>query len=77
MRSDDLTCEQARKLKEQLWPMLNYLGRLQKRIDKRQFPRDDKLAELVRDAYKAMHALNVEVHYLSCNGVGRRDRPGQ
>ena len=71
MRSEDLTHAQAQALKERLRPMLAYLGRLEKRMHKRRFPPDDKLVHLVRDAYNAMHALNVEVHYLSCtSGVG-------
>jgi hypothetical protein len=71
MRSDDLTPAQARVLKEQLRPMLSYLGRLQRRMHKRHFPPEDKLVHLVRDAYNAVHALNVEVHYLGCtSGVG-------
>ncbi len=74
MRSDDLTPAQAQALKEKLRPMLSYLGRLQRRMHKRRFPPDDKLIHLARDAYNAMHALNVEVHYLSCtSGVGRPD----
>ena len=62
------------RLKAKLRPMLAYLGRLQKRMHKRHFPPDDKLQQLVRDTY-SMHALNVEVHYLSCeSGVGRTRR---
>jgi hypothetical protein len=38
------------------------------------FPPDDKLYQKVEAAYDAMHRLTVEVHYLSCNGVGRLDR---
>ena len=75
MRSDDLTPVQAQALKEKLRPMLAYLGRLEKRMHKRRFPPDDKLVHLVRDAYNAMHALNVEIHYLSCtSGVGRASK---
>ena len=55
--------------------MLTYLGRLEKQMHKRHFPPDGKLQQLVRNAYNAMHALNVEVHYLSCDsGVGRPRR---
>jgi hypothetical protein len=72
MRSEDLTPAQAQALKEKLRPMLAYLGRLEKRMHKRRFPPDDKLVHLVRHAYNAMHALNVEIHYLSCtSGVGQ------
>jgi hypothetical protein len=77
MRSEDLTPGQAQALKERLRPMLAYLGRLEKRMHKRHFPPDDKLVHLVRDAYNAMHALNVEVHYLSCiSGAGLPSKSG-
>ena len=40
--------------------MLGYLARLKARMQKRRFPNDDKLQQLVIQAYDAMHALNVE-----------------
>jgi hypothetical protein len=40
MRSDDLTREQARAIKEKIAPMLGYLNRLKKRMDRRKFPHD-------------------------------------
>jgi len=55
--------------------MLGYLCRLNKRMEKRNFPHDDTLLRTVVKAYGAIHALNVEVHYLSCkSGVGREQR---
>ena len=56
--------------------MLCYLTRLSKRMTKRRFPPNDPLAVRTREAYNVLHALNVEVHYLSCDsGVGRLPHP--
>ena len=72
MESSDLTPAQAKRLKESIRPMLGYLSRLKKRMEKRNFPHDDMLLRAVVKAYDAMHALNVELHYLSCeSGAGR------
>jgi hypothetical protein len=82
MRSDDLTPAQARQMKATIRPMLGYLNRLKRRMEKRRFPADDKLFQTVLRAYDAIHELNVHVHYLSCeSGVGRAvpatdSRPG-
>ena len=59
-----------------LSPTLGFLHRLGERMDKRQFPPNDKLVLLTRRAYEALHALCVELHYLSCgSGVGRPSQP--
>ena len=73
MTSDDVTREQAEVLKRKLRPMLDYLGRLKSRMTRRQFTPGDPLLVAVCRAEDAMHALTVEVHYLSCEySVGRR-----
>jgi hypothetical protein len=73
--SDDLSKRQLATLKAQVGWMLSYLGRLQKRIIKRKFPESDPLMQRVRAAHAEIHALNVELHYLSCDsGVGRPER---
>ena len=73
MRSDDLTCEQARALKNKLGPMLGYLNRLKKRMSYRGFPPDDELLAAVIRAEAAVHELHVAAHYLACRDVtGRR-----
>jgi hypothetical protein len=69
MRSDDLTKEQARAIKEKIGPMLGYLNKLAKRMNQRRFPPDDRLMEAVGKAAQAMHELNVTVHYLSCGTI--------
>jgi hypothetical protein len=73
MNCNDLTPAQAEKLKHSVWPMLSYLHRLKKRMEKRRFPNDDRLLLTVLKAYDAIHELNVHIHYLSCeSGVGRQ-----
>ena len=57
---------------ERRLPMLGYLNRLERCMEQRGFPVDDKLWARVVDARDAMHALTVAVHYASCKGqVGR------
>lgn len=75
MRSDDLTRDQAGALKNKLHPMLGYLGRPKKRMLRRGFQAEDPLFTAVVQAEDAMHALNVETHYLSCHGGVGRKRP--
>jgi hypothetical protein len=73
MRSDDLTRDQARALKNKLQPMLGYLNRLKKRMVSKGFPPDDPLLAAVCHAENAVHELCVEVHYLACgDSVGHR-----
>jgi hypothetical protein len=74
MTSDDLTKSQANAIREALFPGMNYLYRLKTRMEKAGFPTHDKLYQLVLDAYEAANCLSVEVHYMSCNGVGRPPR---
>jgi hypothetical protein len=70
MRSNELTRDRARTLKNKTHPMLGYLGRLKYRMHDRRFPSDDLLFLTVVKTYDAIHELNVPVHYLSCgNGV--------
>jgi hypothetical protein len=76
MRSDDLTRDQARALKNKLQPMLGYLNRRKRRMDRKGFPPDDPLLAAACRAEDAMHALHVEVHYLACGDVtGRLSMP--
>jgi hypothetical protein len=75
VRSDDLTREQAEALKAKLTPILNYLGRLQQRMIRRGFPPIDPLLCDVCRAHDAIHALRMNLHYLSVgHGVGRPER---
>jgi hypothetical protein len=74
MTSDDLTVQQAQALLNRVSPMLAYLHELRSHIDYRRFPPDDRLRTLVNDAYNAVHALNAELHYMTCRKVGRSTR---
>jgi hypothetical protein len=63
---------QAKKVYARLSPLVGYLHRLRRRMEKRGFPPDDKLLQLTAKAWDAVYALSVEVDYLSCtSGVGR------
>lgn len=71
---DEKTIEpwQAARIYQALFPLINYLARLQARMVLSGFPPDDKLLSLVNRAYDAMFRLYNEMHYLSCaSGVGR------
>ena len=74
MRSDDLTRDQARAIKNKLHGMLGYLNRLKKRMTFRGFPPDDELLIAVCKAELAMHGLHVATHYLVCGDVTGRKR---
>ena len=66
---------QAERINTRLRPTLGYLGKLLRRMEQRDFPPDDKLYLLVKDAHDALFALNTETHYLSCSGgVGRKQK---
>jgi hypothetical protein len=70
MTENDLATWQARRLRERLFPMLNYLERLKTRMEKRFDPRDP-LFLAVMAAYTSMVDLSMKLHYLSCeSGVG-------
>jgi len=76
MDSSNLTREQARVLKNKIGPMLAYLGRLNKRMTFKGFPREDPLLRLTAKAEMASHERHVATHYLACGDVvglsGRR-----
>jgi hypothetical protein len=75
VNSDDLTKRQLETLKAQTRWMLRYLARLQRRMIKRKFLESDPLLQRVRAAHNAVHALSVELHYLSVeSGAGRPAR---
>ena len=62
--SHSLTPEQARKLRERLAPMLDYLNKLATRIQRRGFPDDDPLRTRAKAARDAMLSLLTEVRLL-------------
>jgi hypothetical protein len=65
---------QAKELHRRLGPSLNYLYRLRERLQKVNYLPGDRLYVLADKAYQAVHALCVEVHYLSCDGTGKTAR---
>ena len=69
MTSDDLTKSQAKQLRATLAPMLNFLYRLERRMEKK-FKGNDPLYRDVQRAYDAMQALSMSLHYLKCDGTG-------
>jgi hypothetical protein len=61
---------QAQQLHREVNPMLGYLYRLYGRAEQRLDPKDP-LRRAIIDAYNAVHALSVHLHYASCeSGVG-------
>jgi hypothetical protein len=71
MDRTDVKKSQAKQISQAMFPKINYLFRLRESMEKVGFPPNDKLYLLVCNAYEAMQELSVEVHYLSCDGVGR------
>jgi hypothetical protein len=77
MNRDALQTWQAKQLLDTLYPSLNFLFRLRRRMEKVGFPPNDPLFLHVCNAYDSMFKLRVELHYLSCkSGVGRPERDG-
>jgi hypothetical protein len=74
MNRDSIEKWQAVKIGKSLAPSLNYLRRLQHRMENKGFPGNDPYYLAVCRAYDSIHALCVATHYLTCNGVGRPDR---
>jgi hypothetical protein len=69
-----ITKAQAKALSKALYPHVNYLSRLRKRMEAVGFPPNDRLYLLVRKAHDALDELSIAVHYLSCDGVGNPTR---
>jgi len=79
MTENELASWQARRLRERLFPALNYLECLKSRMEKT-FPPKDPLFIAVIAAYTSIVDLSMKLHYLSCaSGVGlppRSDKTG-
>jgi len=74
MDSRTMTRRQAALLNKALQPAVGYLYRLRERMQKVGFLPSDPLYKLVCKAYDSLHALFVELHYLSCDGAGKNPR---
>jgi hypothetical protein len=61
MTRNDITQAQAAKLTKALYPHLNFLFRLRRRMDRLEFSPADTLFQLVDAAYLAPHHFNVDV----------------
>ena len=73
MTGDDLTREQLAWFQAIVGRHLRFYGRVRTRMEKRRFRGDEPLYLAVSQAFNALHALNVNLHYLSCapGTVGR------
>ena len=72
MDSGDLTTHQADQMHKSMFPLVNYLSRTVKRMERTGFPPNDPLFTSARRAYDEVRSLTVELHYLSCkSGVSR------
>jgi hypothetical protein len=70
-----LAPEHIAAIQEPIARHLRYLGRLRTRLKKRGFTPADLLYQRVQGAWSAVHALSVELHYLSCApGTMARER---
>jgi hypothetical protein len=72
MDSESIERHQAAQIRDTLRPMVGYLYRLRERMSQVGFLPSDPLFKRVDRAYDAMHALFVELHYLACEGGGKR-----
>src|SRR4029079_3114759 len=65
MTEDDLTCEQAKVLYEQVGECLRYMGRLRERMERTHWDPQDRLYVLVKETYNKLHHLNSRCYSLS------------
>jgi hypothetical protein len=68
MTQNDITPAQAKRIRDALFPGLNYLARLRRRMERLGFPPGDSLFRAVHAAEMALFDLNIALHYLSCQG---------
>jgi hypothetical protein len=70
--SSDITAEQAAVLRERFGEMLNYAGRVRRRMERPGFPHNDRLYRETCRAADALQGLFMAAHYASCKtGVAR------
>jgi len=75
MDSSDLQPWQAHVIGQALFPHVNYLYRLRRRMEQVGFKPGDPLFREVAEAYDAVQKLSVTLHYMSCtSGVGLSPR---
>ena len=72
MGHSDLTREQLERLHQTLFPAVNLLNQLERRMTRLGFLADDPLYVAIVKAQTAAQELYIQVHYLGCSsGVGR------
>jgi hypothetical protein len=69
MTQDELSKEQITKLTRMLWPSVNLMSRLQRRMGEMRFPGNDPLYVNVLKARSVMQELYTRVLYLGCSRV--------
>jgi hypothetical protein len=70
-----LTPQQAAAFRDCIRPMLNFVGRCRRRLERLGFDQNGALFRAVAKAYDALFALHVELHYASCtSGVYKADQ---
>ena len=70
--NEDLTIEQATRLRDQIAARLRWLTKLETRLKRLGFRPKDKLQVATIAASAAMQDLHVAAHYASCkHGVGK------
>jgi hypothetical protein len=70
----ELTRDQLDRLSKQIGPMLGYLHRLQGRMDNVGFVPSDGLYRLVAEAFDAVHALSIQLHYMATDSIRRETK---
>ena len=63
-----ITPEQARIVRRQMAPILQYLGRLQERLKAIGFEEDHKLWQYAYRTYDAAFSLSTQMHFISVGG---------
>ena len=71
MTSKDLKEWQGEQIAAVVGPLLGYLHRLSRRMDRVSWDPTDKFYKTVMTAYGAIHSLNVELYYLGLDAAKR------
>ena len=61
-----LTPQQAAAFRDCIRPMLNFVGRCRRRLERLGFDKNNALYRSVDNAYCALFALHIDLHYASC-----------
>jgi len=80
MESSDLERWQIKQINETLFPTLNYLARLKKRIHQRRWSPNDPLLKSVEKAFDSLQELSVRLHEMKCPGIpnlGAKPKKGE